>query len=57
MLIIQGKFNRLNDPVDIILHLIIPKADYFVPQCLKILASLSIIFELLQMLASIKFDD
>gem|GEM_PF-3197301 len=28
MLIVQSKFNRADDPVNIILYLIIPKADH-----------------------------
>ena len=62
-LTIQSKLNCPNDAIKIVLHLIVPKADIIplwdnlVPQRLKTLASLQVIFGLVEMLASVKFND
>ena len=55
--VFQGMDDRKYNAVNIIYHIIIPKADYFVAQCFQIFRSFVIIFLLFQVLTSIQFDD
>ena len=47
----QGKFNRADDPVNIILYLIIPEANHGISLRLQMLGSFNIIFGLFDVLA------
>jgi hypothetical protein len=49
----DSKYNAL----DIIQHIVVPKTDNLVTKRLQICGSLSVVFFLLQMLASAQFDD
>ena len=53
VLFFQRKLNHANHPVNILHHIIIPKANYLITQRLKILCSFRVIFGLVKMLAAV----
>ena len=53
----QRKLNCLDDAVDVVHDLVVPKSDDFIAQRFKIFCALCVVFDLFQMLTSIQFDD
>lgn len=56
-MIFQSQLNRADDPIDIIHHSIIPKANYSVALGFEIFGSFAIVFFLLQALTAIQFNN
>lgn len=53
---LQSKFNRAKYSIEIIHHIVIPKADYLISLRFQISSALNIVFCLLKMLAAIEFN-
>lgn len=55
--IFQRELNGFDNAVDVVHDLVIPKADDLIAQGFKVFCALCVVFDLLQMLTAIQFDD